>query len=55
MRDGAGFFRGRQRYQLFNGVKYLVYALLSFNVYLFLQEVPERLIANQLSLFQAQP
>jgi len=38
MRDGAGFFRGRQRYQLFTGVKYLVYALLSLNVYLFLQE-----------------
>jgi len=38
MRDGAGFFHGRQRYQLFTGLKYLVYALLSLNVYLFLQE-----------------
>jgi hypothetical protein len=32
------FFGGRQRHQLFNALKYLVYALLSLNVYLFLQE-----------------
>ena len=32
------FLGGRQRYQLFTALKYIVYALLSFNVYLFLQE-----------------
>ncbi len=32
------FFGGRQRHQLFTALKYLVYALLSVNVYLFLQE-----------------
>ena len=32
------FLGSRQRYQLFTALKYLVYALLTFNVYLFLQE-----------------
>ncbi len=32
------FFGGRQRHQLFTALKYLVYVLLSLNVYLFLQE-----------------
>ncbi len=38
MHHGGGFFGGRQRYQLFTAVKYLIYALLSLNVYLFLKE-----------------
>lgn len=35
---GGGYFGGRARYQLFTAVKYTVYLLLCFNVYLFLQE-----------------
>jgi hypothetical protein len=38
MSERKSFFGGRQRRQLFTGIKYLVYALLSLNVYLFLQE-----------------
>ncbi len=34
----GGYFGTDQRYRLFTGVKYLVYALLSVNVWLFLQE-----------------
>lgn len=37
-RMAGGYFGGKARYQLFTGVKYTVYALLCFNVYLFLQE-----------------
>jgi len=38
MTGGGNYFGGKARYQAFTAVKYLVYALLSFNVYLFLQE-----------------
>ena len=38
MNQEHSFLGGRQRYQLFTALKYLVYALLTFNVYLFLQE-----------------
>jgi hypothetical protein len=38
MSTQRNFLGGRQRYQLFRALKYLVYALLTFNVYLFLQE-----------------
>ncbi len=38
MGRAGGYFGGRARYQLFTAVKYLVYALLCVNVYLFLQE-----------------
>lgn len=38
MNQDSSFLGGRQRYQLFTALKYLVYALLSFNIYLFLQE-----------------
>ena len=34
----GGYFGGKARYQLFTAVKYTVYLLLCFNVYLFLQE-----------------
>ena len=38
MAEQATYFGSRARYRAFTAVKYLVYALLSFNVYLFLQE-----------------
>ena len=38
MAEQATYFGSRVRYRAFTAVKYLVYALLSFNVYLFLQE-----------------
>jgi len=38
MTDRDGFFSSDARYRLFTAVKYLVYLLLSLNVYLFLQE-----------------
>jgi hypothetical protein len=38
MGQAGGYFGGRARYQLFTAVKYTVYLLLCFNVYLFLQE-----------------
>lgn len=38
MAEQATYFGSRARYRAFTAVKYLVYALLSFNVWLFLQE-----------------
>ena len=38
MTEQSTYFGSRVRYRAFTAVKYLVYALLSFNVYLFLQE-----------------
>ncbi|MEP0201269.1 MAG: hypothetical protein ABJ084_11140 [Halioglobus sp.] len=38
MNQEQSFLGGRQRYQLFTALKYLVYALLCVNIYLFLQE-----------------
>ena len=38
MVERGGYFGSATRYRLFTAVKYLVYALISFNVYLFLQE-----------------
>ncbi|RLA47985.1 MAG: hypothetical protein DRR04_14070 [Gammaproteobacteria bacterium] len=38
MVERGGYFGGATGYRIFTAVKYLVYALLSFNVYLFLQE-----------------
>jgi hypothetical protein len=38
MEEGASYFGSDTRYRIFTAVKYLVYALLSFNVYLFLRE-----------------
>ncbi len=38
MREGSTHFLSDRRYQLFTAVKYLTYALLSFNVYLFFAE-----------------
>lgn len=38
MVEQGGYFGSGARYRLFTAVKYLVYVLLSFNVYLFLQE-----------------
>ena len=38
MEHSGDFYGGAMRYRLFTATKYLVYALLSFNVYLFLQE-----------------
>ena len=38
MTGGGSYFGGKARYQAFTAVKYLVYVLLSFNVYLFLDE-----------------
>ena len=38
MAEQATYFGSRARYRAFTAVKYLVYILLSFNVWLFLQE-----------------
>jgi hypothetical protein len=38
MQERATYFGNQNRYRLFKAVKYLVYLLLGFNVYLFLQE-----------------
>jgi hypothetical protein len=38
MVERGGFFGGDTRYRIFTAVKYIVYLLLCFNVYLFLQE-----------------
>ena len=38
MSDSTSLFSSDRRYNLFTAVKYLTYALLSFNVYVFLAE-----------------